>query len=115
MGITISGPNKSIDMGGGGFANLRTTIAKLLNCNEFFELYDDLVSCGHCRYAEKGFATKMVKNRQKNRRNVCYRLGKLVRQARTYQGGYLWVFVATLHLFATFWRQVAGRNLWQKV
>ena len=55
MGITISGPNKRIDMGGGGFANLRTTVAKLLNCPEFFELYDDLVSCGHCRYAEKGF------------------------------------------------------------
>ena len=57
MGITISGPNKSIDMGGGGFANLRTTIAKLLNCDEFFALYDDLMSCGHCRYEEKGFTS----------------------------------------------------------
>lgn len=55
MGVTLSGPHKSIDMGGGGYANLRITIAKQLNCPEFSELYEDLLSCGHIRYAEKGF------------------------------------------------------------
>ena len=55
MGVTLSGPHKSIDMGGGGYANLRITIAKQLNCPEFSELYEDLLGCGHIRYAEKGF------------------------------------------------------------
>ena len=55
MGITISGPSKSIDMGSGGFARLRITISKLLNCKEFAELYEDLSTGGQYRYAEKGF------------------------------------------------------------
>ena len=55
MGITISNHKHSIDMGAGGFASLRTTISKLLNCQEFSDLYEDLTSFGQCRYAEKGF------------------------------------------------------------
>ena len=55
MGITISGPSKSIDMGSGGFARLRIIISKLLNCMEFAELYEDLSTGGQYHYAEKGF------------------------------------------------------------
>ena len=57
MGVTISSPTKSIDMGGFGYSRLRIAIAKLLNCDEFFTLYEDLMLCGHAKYAEKGFST----------------------------------------------------------
>jgi hypothetical protein len=55
MGITISSHKHSIDMGAGGFASLRTTISKLLNCKDFADLYEDLSNMGHIRYIEKGF------------------------------------------------------------
>lgn len=57
MGITISSPSKSIDMGAGGFANLRTTISKLLNCKEFSDIYEELTSGGQYHYISKGFSS----------------------------------------------------------
>lgn len=57
MGITISSPSHRIDMGSGGFARLRITICKLLNCPEFTALYEDLSNGGQYRYAEKGFSS----------------------------------------------------------
>jgi hypothetical protein len=57
MGITIANHKHSIDMGAGGFARLRITISKLLNCKEFADLYTDLSTGGQYRYAEKGFSS----------------------------------------------------------
>lgn len=55
MGITISNHKHAIDMGSGGFARLRITISKLLNCQEFADLYEDLSAGGQYRYVERGF------------------------------------------------------------
>ena len=52
MGITIRNQEKSIDLGYGGFANLRNTIANCLD-TEFATLYKELTL--YYNYREKGF------------------------------------------------------------
>lgn len=56
MGITISNHKRSIDMGSGGYLRLRAKISELLNCQEFSDIYAELLN----PYKEKtsrGFET----------------------------------------------------------
>jgi len=55
MGITIHNHKYSIDMGYGGFLNLRTTIARLLNCEEFVNAYKELGLPPYRRAEQMGF------------------------------------------------------------
>lgn len=58
MGITISSHKHSIDMGYGGFLRLRVTISTLLNCQEFADIYDELMHGFIGKWREKGFKTE---------------------------------------------------------
>lgn len=55
MGITISSPSKSIDMGAGGFKMLRTTISELVPCKEFVDIYAELMNAQYMEWEIRGF------------------------------------------------------------
>ena len=58
MGITISNHKKSIDMGYGGFLNLRATISTLVPCQEFVDIYRELNEGYYTEWQKRGFKTR---------------------------------------------------------
>jgi hypothetical protein len=54
MGITLSNNNRSISLGYGGFNRLRSTISKLLGCQEFADVYSELLN-PHDACKDRGF------------------------------------------------------------
>lgn len=56
MGISISNHKRSIDMGSGGYLRLRTKISELLNCQEFSDIYAELLN-PYKEREKRGFET----------------------------------------------------------
>ncbi len=56
MGITISNHKHSMDMGAFGYAALRATISRLVPCQDFVDIYAELMN-HHKAFVESEFAT----------------------------------------------------------
>ena len=56
MGITISNHKHSMDMGAFGYAALRATISRLVPCQEFVDIYKELMDFNRA-WRDSGFIT----------------------------------------------------------
>ena len=74
MGITISNHKRSINMGSGGYLRLRVTVSKLLNCQEFADIYSEFLNpWQECK--NRGFETmqEYYEDHDKRAMEVCER------------------------------------------